>query len=353
MSMSMVFSQRRRGFTLIELLVVIAIIAVLIALLLPAVQQAREAARRSQCKNNLKQLGLAFHNYHDLHRVFPFASSFTDPTANAPVGGPEDDSLRAAEKSNWFKSILPFIDQAALYQKLGDYTAFSTRTNSDGTRNCDIVNGLYFSVATCPSNPLATSGKPVDVAKFSDHPDVSSGVGIQVQASMYRIVGGPMKNDGGDKDCTTNSTATESFCSKGTGSNGKAGWVKPHKFPGAARGMGARGVTKLSTRDVTDGTSNTMLLGETKPHYNAYGSIWAFNIPMSLFHVKLNSTHLAANVRNNSSNWGNGSGHGSYHTGGAHFVLVDGSVRFISDSVDYVTYCNLGDRMDGAVVGEY
>jgi prepilin-type N-terminal cleavage/methylation domain-containing protein/prepilin-type processing-associated H-X9-DG protein len=351
--MRSLISHRRAGFTLIELLVVIAIIAVLIALLLPAVQQAREAARRSQCKNNLKQLGLAFHNYHDLHRVFPFASSFTDPSTSAP-GAPEDDVLRAAEKSNWFKSILPFIDQAALYQKLGNKTAFSTSVNPDGTRNCEIVHGLFFPVATCPSNPLATSGRPVKAAKFNEHPDLPSGGPIQVQAAMYTMVGGPMKNDGGAGDCPANATANQSFCSKGQKSvDGLGGWFKPHKFPGMTRGMAARGVTKISTRDVTDGTSNTLLLGEMKPHYNYYGSIWAFNVPMSLFHLKINSTRLELNVKNNEDAWANGAGHASYHSGGAHFVLVDGSVRFIGENVDYETYCNLGDRMDGSVVGEF
>jgi len=334
---------RQRGFTLIELLVVIAIIAILVALLLPAVQQAREAARRSQCKNNLKQLGLAFHNYHDLHRVFPFASSFSDLTESAP-GAAEDTVLRNAEKSCWFKSLLPFIDQAPLFTKLGDRTAFSTGTNADGSRNMDTVNGLFFPVATCPSNPLGRTGVTVTGGQFDSVP-----AGIRTQEGMYRIVGGPMANDGGAKDCNS-----QAFCSKGTKTvDGMGGWFKPHKFGNAVRGMGARGVSRLSVRDVTDGTSNTMLLGEAKPHYSNYSGVWAFNVPMSLFHLKLNSTHLETVVKNNTVDWASASGHASYHTGGAHFVMVDGAVRFIADSVNYETYCNLGDRMDGAVVGEF
>src|ERR1700761_7427542 len=94
------------GFTLIELLVVIAIIAVLIALLLPAVQQAREAARRTQCKNSLKQLGLALHNYHDSLNVFPFGSTYA---SSGPVYGP---------KHTWVEYILPYVDQAPLYLQL-------------------------------------------------------------------------------------------------------------------------------------------------------------------------------------------------------------------------------------------
>src|SRR5690606_35812635 len=94
-----------RGFTLIELLVVIAIIAVLIALLLPAVQQAREAARRSQCRNNLKQLGIAMHNYHDVHRTFPYGFREIGGTGAAEI----------TRRDTWFQAILPFIDQANLY----------------------------------------------------------------------------------------------------------------------------------------------------------------------------------------------------------------------------------------------
>src|SRR3546814_780854 len=96
-----------KGFTLIELLVVIAIIAVLVALLLPAVQQAREAARRSQCKNNLKQIGLALHNYHDTHRVFP--------PGQMSWFGSDLFPLNAGARISWMQQILPFIDQAPLY----------------------------------------------------------------------------------------------------------------------------------------------------------------------------------------------------------------------------------------------
>jgi len=324
---------------------VIAIIAVLVALLLPAVQQAREAARRSQCKNNLKQFGLAFHNYHDLYRVFPFASSYSD------AGDASDNNLRASEKSCWFKSILPFIDQAALYAKMGNKSAYSTSTNPDGTRNCDLVNGLYLPVATCPSNPLSRTGKPVSLSHtaFAYIPDNAAGDPLRVQEAMYQLSGGPMLNDGGAGDCNG-----ASFCRKGNKStDGGDGWVFPHKFPNLTRGMGARGVSKIRVSDVTDGTSNTLLIGETKPHYNYYGALWAFNIPTSLFHLKINSNYLAQNIRNNDDSWGNGTGHGSYHTGGAHFVLVDGSVRFIGDNIDYRTYCNLGDRMDGETLGEF
>ena len=95
------------------------------------------------------------------------------------------------------------------------------------------------------------------------------------------------------------------------------------------------------------------MLGETKPHYNPFGSIWAHNVPAAMFHLKINSSFLQAREDNQTVSWPDATGYASYHTGGAQFLLADGSVRFISENVDYETYCNLGDRFDGRVVGEY
>jgi prepilin-type N-terminal cleavage/methylation domain-containing protein len=114
---------RRRGFTLIELLVVIAIIAVLIALLLPAVQQAREAARRTQCKNNMKQLGLAMHNYHDTFRVFPPGWIAVDPATNA------QSAHEGISGFGWGTMLLPQIDQSPLYNQLNLNLAINDPAN--------------------------------------------------------------------------------------------------------------------------------------------------------------------------------------------------------------------------------
>ena len=148
------FNRRARGFTLIELLVVIAIIAILIALLLPAVQQAREAARRSQCKNNLKQLGLAMHTYHDVHLMFPLSemSHFT-PNSVAYDG----------TGFGWSAFILPFIDQAPLYNQ------FNFNVPIPGTTNQPLVANVV-PVAHCPSDTQARvrdRGIPSDPAYVS------------------------------------------------------------------------------------------------------------------------------------------------------------------------------------------
>ncbi len=188
----------QRGFTLIELLVVIAIIAILIALLLPAVQQAREAARRSQCKNNLKQLGLAMHNYHDTHRVFP-------PAAALPSGVTVD-------RYAWSVFLLPFADQAPLYNAIAPNGSAvpSATANSNRLRT-------VLSVYKCPSDV----GSPIN-PNFSNYGSSNYPVSWQM--------------------CSDNSR------------------------------------TKM--RDVTDGTSNTVLIGEsdqsngTKP-IKSMGGIWA------------------------------------------------------------------------------
>src|SRR6187401_2033342 len=117
----------RRAFTLIELLVVIAIIAILIALLLPAVQQAREAARRTQCKNNMKQIGLALHNYHDTMQVFPINYRLQFNATTAPAGDPAFDQTSWTARS-WIQFCLPYIDQAPLYNQIDFSRNFLTST---------------------------------------------------------------------------------------------------------------------------------------------------------------------------------------------------------------------------------
>jgi prepilin-type N-terminal cleavage/methylation domain-containing protein len=325
---------RRSGFTLIELLVVIAIIAILIALLLPAVQQAREAARRTQCRNNLKQLGLALHNYMDTYSVLPFASNFADAIAGCDPGGAE---LRAAHMSGNV-SILPMLDQATIYNQL------NLNVHVDAAAaNRTVLNGRFLPVFTCPSNPLAGSGRQANGNNFS-------GFNAPTQEGMYRFSSGSMNNTTTNtRDCTL---GLPSFCRNNDGGiNG--GWTCTHTNSNAARGMFARGVTRFQTRDVTDGTSNTILMGEMKPHFTEFGGLWTWNVPISIFSLKLNSSFLKISESTNTPSWQNAQGHASYHTGGAHFLLGDGAVRFLNDSIDYPTYCYLGDRADGKPLGEF
>ena len=215
--MSCVRSTFRRGFTLIELLVVIAIIAILIALLLPAVQQAREAARRSQCQNNLKQIGLGLHNYHDTHKVFP-------PGVITDTGWA------------WGTMILPFVDQANLYNTMAP-GGIMDLSNATQLANAQTVLNVYL----CPSDPWGSPQKNTNYA-ITITPPGGSAATYNIGMSNYTGASG------------TSLGNCEAVSSMGTGiltinSN-------------------------IKVRDVTDGASNTMLVGERGSQSSAvYGAV--------------------------------------------------------------------------------
>ncbi len=315
---------QKQGFTLIELLVVIAIIAILIALLLPAVQQAREAARRSTCKNNLKQLGLALHNYHDTHRVFPFASNY-----QAPV----------AQKSHtWVEFILPFIDQAPLYNKIiftiNNYTGDAT------TFNRQLFEDKAFPALQCPSNPFADSKTTVTGGNFS-------GFTVKTQGLYYVLCGGSSRP--GTTQPMSDCAATGNLTWCNTGNNNS--WTNAYSF-GSSQHAGIfalRGSTSIRMRDVTDGTSNTFLIGERRAELCNFGGAWSENFPGAFTGQKPNSPTMTTDP----ANFGTNCGFASVHTGGLHMCLADGSVRFISENVDHRTFCYLGDKADDNVIGEY
>ena len=344
----------RRGFTLIELLVVIAIIAVLIALLLPAVQQAREAARRTQCKNNLKQIGLALHNYHDSFLVFPMGMSDT-VNGNAEITG---------DGWSWSTAILPYLDQAALFNQFN----FNTNPYQCATTPCgSVASGNQALIATrqtafrCPSdalNPGVEANNPGSAANGKG----TNGTAV----SSYLGVGGPF--DGAPCVQTGATPAPE------------------------IRDIGLFRVnTSLSFRDITDGTSNVLAVGEvryipvgTDPLGTAYGS----NRQYIYGHVTTGGGPLCSNNGYNNNGlhvhvrWTREkinvpllgalnperSFH-SLHVGGAQFLLADGSVRFLSENIDhtntnfvagpsnlngpYGTYQRLGAINDGQIVGDY
>jgi len=317
----------RGGFTLVELLVVIAIIGVLVALLLPAVQAARESARRMQCSNNLKQLGMALHMYVDTFKKFPYASNFADSIAQCgdftAVGVPHQSGNFA---------LLPFMEQKTLFDQLT-----INQSLDGGAANRTMLRGVFLAAQTCPSNAFKRKGVRVDGTPFN-------GFDGPVQEGMYRFCGGTMNNTMvNTRDCTK---AANSFCLNADGGvNG--GWTCVHTNPTAVRAIFARGVTTYELRNIIDGTSNTIMMGETKPHYTEFGALWTWNVPTTLFSLKLNSSFLRTAERNRTVNWMDAQGHASYHPGGAQFVMADGSVRFLSDAIDYPVYCLYGDLADG------
>lgn len=315
---------RTRGFTLIELLVVIAIIAVLIALLLPAVQQAREAARRSQCKNNLKQLALALHNYHDSFGLFP-PGSFAGVYAQYVSGG-----LDGSRKC-WMQMILPYIDQAPMYNQLTPY--FNSGTDMLSVPQSIITTKI--NVLQCPSDPAA--GK----------------VSSQSQGFIgnYVLCSGP-------QDPTTSV-------------NGNTQGLK-------LNGM-FYGISSTKVRDVTDGTSNTVMGAElivvpdsgTDPG-GCYGGIYDYrgayynSTSWGILFTTLNPPNTSVpdqlwnacgsipNARCSGCAQSSNLVHSrSMHVGGAHAMLGDGAIRFISSNIDRNLFQAIGGRNDGIAVGDF
>ncbi|REJ89129.1 MAG: DUF1559 domain-containing protein [Planctomycetota bacterium] len=297
-----------RGFTLIELLVVIAIIAILIALLLPAVQQAREAARRTQCKNNLKQLGLALHNYHDAHLCFPSGWIGVDtgiPTAHDGVNG-----------VGWGAMILPYLDQSSLYNRLNSDFAIENPVNDPFRLNT-------LTVFQCPSDP-----KP---DRFEIEEEGSPGTVIcELPTANYAACFGTVELDG---------------CENAPG-------TAPVASTGQCLGDGAFYHNSLvRIRDITDGTSNTFLVGERATNDQlGWFTTWVGRVAEGeeAFQRVLGSLDHTPN-----DPVAHFDDYSSQHEGGAQFVLADGHVRFISENMNLFVYRAVGTISGGEVVGEF
>jgi len=333
-------TRRIRAFTLIELLVVIAIIAVLIALLLPAVQQAREAARRSQCKNNLKQMGIALHNYHDTAKTFPPALVSSGRYNNA--------GYTAVLNTTGWVLLLPYLDQAPMYNQY-NFNVPSSVSNPygrplapppGGAAN-DVVNQPIYStklsVFVCPSDPANGVG-------FTRLPNTPSDfyTANNVRRSNYLFSAGHTTDYSEPFQYYTglalNSSATGTTVNVG--------------YQGA---FGNDGAATLAA--IVDGSSNTILVGECKQikaSSNLFGPFWGAGVH-TCCHMYTETDNALYNVNAKHTNgdqyaWGAG----SYHVGGAHFLLGDGSVRFISENINYFSIFRYLNRIaDRQVIGEF
>lgn len=307
----------KRGFTLIELLVVIAIIAILIALLLPAVQQAREAARRSNCKNNLKQIGLALHNYHETFSIFPPGYVGTGLAAQNP-------NLLA-----WSTMILPFIDQANLYNQIS-----SSMFHTPGP-------GGWLTVANVSPSVAAT---------------------VQAQSIIpgYNCPSDPMGGINTDRPSATNNL--------NWGKNNYPAvrdsvyWNTTPATPVAAtvRASFGNSDTRVRFRDMTDGTSNIIMVGEratldsVSPTVTRTGAIWiGFQTDVNSISATASSANTSGPLTTELINKASANAMSSPHVGGCHFLMGDGKVQFISENINADTYTWLAGINDGRVIGEY
>lgn len=304
----------RPGFTLVELLVVIAIIGVLVALLLPAVQAAREAARRSSCSNNLKQIGLALHNYHDVQNSFPPGKITPGPCCGTQ------------SMTSWTIAILPFIEQSPLYDQY-DQNVTNEHPNNQYVRE--------QSVATyqCPSD--LNSNK-------LERPGSGPGNQLNYRHGSYRGVGGSawdnraqrISGGGWWDDCAN------------THPDFLRGMLSCSMWPGAPR---RRDPARM--RDVIDGTSNTLMVGEQAASRTTNrGTFWAYSYTSyNTSDAYPQSTTLLEYNRCGTSNQCK-RGWGSFHPGGLQFCLGDASVRFISETIDIYTFCNMATMAGQEVV---
>lgn len=355
----------RSAFTLIELLVVIAIIGILVGLLLPAVQSAREAARRMQCSNNLKQIGLALHNYHDVYNAFPNSGFQHIATTQEPKTWWE------SSKGSQLTALLPFMEQAPLYESIpmqgaqppllqdnvspssSEWQAYvqSTGTGSFQFNGMSVEKTYHVPVATflCPSDNAMDTWQWSDGGN-RDHRALSNyGFSIGAQA---------MPSNGG----SCNLYPGNIFL---TGPNGHANSASGN----GVSGMFGRGEWSPRMADVQDGLSGTIAVGEVLPHksdhhwngWMHFNTMWTattapINFPIvGIGEAGWNQDSNPKGLDNNKDglgcngwrNWQTSQGFKSSHVGGAQFVFGDGSVHMLSESIDYRTYNSLGCRKDG------
>lgn len=288
----MLFRRSHRAFTLVELLVVIAIIGVLVALLLPAVQEARESSRRTQCANNLKQMGLAVQNFHDVHRILPYT--------------------RLDTRETWLLMILPYMENKTLFDRWNITQKYYQHPQD--------VRALGLKTYRCPSRP-----RPLD--QLSTAGDVEQGTSSPHFPGFVGDYTGCAGSPPGTNDYWVGLNAT----------------LDPDRANGAFQ---YKGPPSLTYAHIGDGLSSTVFIGEKhvrKSLLNQEGSIWNGDHAASFRKLGVGAP-LARSPDDPSGQFG------SWHRNVCQFVLGDGAVRAIPVSTDLTTLQRLAEREDGEVV---
>jgi len=329
----------KKGFTLIELLVVIAIIAILVALLLPAVQQAREAARRSSCKNNLKQLGIALHNYHDTHTCLP----------GNPVAAISDGAYRNKGWEGWsaMAMLLPFIEQGAIYDQC-DFNRYWNSTAGNNNRNT--TNNLIATIC-CPSDPMAMRRQEGNSAPFS----YCFSAGPATSWNLQNNAPGPFSFESSTRfrDVTDGLTNTIFMSEVKIATNGQ---VRDETFRVSTAGdlTSSTGHSRVFENNAAD-------LAAINSYYSACAAQWqtstfhgdddgaqrfwasdrwfwgpAFNtlVPPNPKGPHCDNDTSVTEMRVKSAT--------SYHKGGVQVLMMDGSVIFVSENIDQGTWIGAG-----------